>query len=100
MPPFRMHCSTPDATAPVHSGLIYLNRFYGLKAERVWSRIKEASQSVEGVQELMMEVQRNIREYGLARENGKCSGRQPSLWTTQESTVAILPDFNRRQLLT
>jgi hypothetical protein len=28
------------------------------------------------------------------------SGCQPSLWTTQESTVAILPNFNRRQLLT
>jgi hypothetical protein len=26
------------------------------------------------------------------------SGCQPSLWTTQESTVAILPNFNRRQL--
>jgi hypothetical protein len=50
----------------VHSGLNYLNRFYGLKADRLWSRIKEASQSVEGVEALMMEVQRNIREYGTA----------------------------------
>jgi hypothetical protein len=50
----------------VYSGLNYLSCTYGLDADRIWQRIDAASQSSQGVRQLMNEAALNVNQYGKA----------------------------------
>jgi len=61
---YDIHNNWANLALGVYDGLNYLNQFYEFDPHRLWSRIDSASQSYEGVDKLIEEVETNIRGYG------------------------------------